>query len=139
MPGFLAEELTKPHNFSARLAVQTAVDMSLPPTLFMTNRTDALKWSDDDKKLALAYTILQKETCSQCGQPLWICRSSNNKLDFSIQKDTCYVDAELQRASKSKQKSDELKDGEFRFAVPKMIDNSPLPSRDAYLDELKEE
>lgn len=138
MPDFLAETLTWPNNYYNLIAVSTAVDMSLPPTSFLTNKEPSAGWSREDKKLAMAMTILNRETCSICGNPLWICRSSNSNLIFKARKDICYADAERKKAADKRQNKN-LKPGEYIYVVPEMLNESDLPTRRDYLRELNED
>lgn len=138
MPGFLAEVLTWPHNYYNYMAVETAVKMSLPPTSFLTDKDPSSGWSREDKKLAIALTILTRESCQKCGQPLWICRSSERNLLFKVKKATCYASAELEKGAEKKQNKT-LKPGEYLFTVPYMLDGSALPSRRGYLESLAED
>ena len=138
MPGFLADALTWPSNYAYTLAVQTAMKLGLPPSVMFTDRQPEDGWSKADKKLAIAWTILEKETCRECGQPLWICRSSNKNLLFSVRTDLCYAKAELDKWQEST-KAKKLKRGEHPYIVAKMRDETePMPSRRAYLEELAE-
>lgn len=141
MPDFLAEALTWPKNYYNAVAVETAVKMGLPPTSFLTDEQPSKSWSREDKKLAIAWHILQRETCSKCGNPLWICRSSNNMLGFSVRRGVCYASKELAKEEKAaeKNKSKQLKDGEFHYTVPTMLDGSDLPSRLDYFESLDDE
>jgi hypothetical protein len=139
MPDFLAEVLTWPSNYSYALAVQTAMDHHFAPTVFIINdKQPTDPWSVADKKLALAWTILQKETCRECGQPLWICRSNNVNLYFSVQTDTCYAKAELDRwEAKPNRKA---KPGESAYIVPDMrSDDGKLPTRKQYLEQIDDD
>ena len=135
MPDFLADVLSWGNNYYTLIAIQTAVDMSLPPTSFLTEKEPSAGWSREDKKLAMALTILNKETCGTCGNPLWVCRSANNKLSFHARKGICYADAERKRAQDKRQFKN-LKPGEYIYVVPQMIDDSPFPTRREYLEEL---
>ena len=138
MPGFLAEVLTWPKNYSYAIAVETAMSLNLPPTVMLVDgRQPTDGWNASDKKLAMAWTILQKETCPQCGQPLWICRSNNKNLLFSIRKDTCYAYAELEKWQKGK--NSKLKNGEHPYIVPKMRNDEPMPTRKQYLTQISED
>lgn len=140
MPDFLAEVLTWNHNYGNLMAVQTAVKMGLPPTSFLTDKDPSEGWSREDKKLAIALTILEKETCSKCGQPIWICRSSDKNLLFKVRKTTCYATAEYEKEQKNNEKRKVvLKPGEYMYVLPYMLDGSNLPSRRAYLDSLAED
>lgn len=138
MPDFLAEVLTWGHNYGNLMAVKTAVKMGLPPTSFLTDKDPSEGWSREDKKLAIALTILEHETCSKCGQPIWLCRSSDRNLLFKTAKATCYATAEFEKASKKKQ-NENLKPGEYMYVSPFMLDDSPLPSRQDYLVSLAED
>lgn len=140
MPDFLAEVLTWPNNYYNAIAVQTAVEMGIPPTSLLTDEQPSKEWSRADKKLAMAWTILQKETCNSCGQPLWICRSTNRDLTFKIRRGLCFATQELEKFKESRNGKN-LKKGEYPFAVPVMRndDNAPLPSRREYFESLTED
>lgn len=138
MPDFLAEVLTWNNNYYNLIAVQTAVKMGLPPTSFLTDKDPSAGWSREDKKLAMALTVLERETCNQCGQPLWICRSDNKNLLFKVKKATCYAAREHKKFSDSKQ-GQNLRPGEYSYTVPFMLNDEPLPSRREYLISLNED
>lgn len=138
MPGFLAEVLTWPKNYYNAVAVETAVNMGIPPTSLLSDKQPSESWSRADKKLAVAWTLLQRETCSRCGQPIWICRSSDKNVSFKMKRDVCYATAEFDRNKDKKQYKDP-KPGEYFFTVPYTIDDSPLPSRKAYLESIADE
>jgi len=140
MPDFLAEVLTWPSNYGIALAVQTAMDLNLPPTvMILADRQPTDGWSPQDKKLAIAWTVLQRETCTKCGQPMWVCRGSNKNIGFSVRKGMCYQSAELEK--RSDREGAKLKKGEYFYATPKTYDDTPLPGalRKAYMEELAEE
>jgi hypothetical protein len=104
-----------------------------------TDRQPEDGWSKADKKLAIAWTILQRETCRECGQPLWICRSSNKNLLFSVRTDLCYAKAELEKWQDGP-RAKKLKRGEHPYISAKMRnEKDPMPSRLTYLEELAEE
>jgi hypothetical protein len=95
------------------------------------------KWTKEDKKLAMAWTILERERCQYCGQYMWICRSDNKNLLYSVRTDTCNAQRELD-SKDNKKKSEKLGPGEHQYVVPYMYDDSPLPSRHEYLKSLAE-
>lgn len=140
MPGFLAEVLTWPRNYYSAVAVETAVKMGIPPTSLLTDSQPSDPWSRADKKLALAYTILQRESCSKCGQPLWICRSTNDKLGFRPKRAVCFASQELEKYAESKAGKN-LKKGEYIYAVPVFDydEEKPLPSRREYFESLADD
>lgn len=137
MPDFLAEVLTWPRNYYNAAAVQAAKDWGIPPTSLLTDKDPSESWSRADKKLAIAYTILNRETCSKCGQPLWICRSTNKDLTFKPLKDKCFAAEEFEKYSESKNGKN-LKKGEYVYVVPQMSGGAPLPSRREYFESLND-
>jgi hypothetical protein len=140
MPDFLADALTWPQNYRAAIAVQTAYDMGVPPLTFLKDDSQPTdKWTDADKKLLMAWTILQKETCQECGQPLWICRSNNNNLTFSVRKGLCYAKLAMEKW-KDTSAGKNTKPGEVPYVLPSRYDETlPLPSRRDYLQQLAED
>lgn len=141
MPDFLAEVLTWSKNYYNLMAVQTAVKMGLPPTSMLSDKQPSEGWSREDRKLAIALTIMERETCSKCGQQIWICRSTDKNLLFQTKKATCYATAQSEKDAKSNQfKAENLKPGEYTFVVPYMYgDDQTLPSRSDYLASLVDE
>ena len=140
MPDFLAEVLTWPRNYYMAVAVETAYEMGIPPTSLLTDKQPSEPWSKADKKLVLAYTILQKETCQKCGQPLWICRSTNSLLQFKPRKAVCFASQELEKYGESKNGKN-LKKGEYVYAVPVFDgdETNTLPSRIEYFERLNDD
>lgn len=140
MPDFLANALTWPQNYTAALAVQTAYEMGIRPLVFLQDDaqpTDA--WTQEDKKLLMAWTILTKETCGECGQPLWICRSDNNNLTFSVRKGMCYSKLAMEKW-KETNAGKNIKAGEVPYVMPQRYDEEiPLPTRMDYLRQLSED
>lgn len=144
MPGFLSEALTWSENYGILLAVETALELKMPPTEFIRPDTEfSGQWSGLDKKLALAHKIMNKETCGLCGKPIWVCRNTSNNVDFSARVGLCYSKAELEKeeTKRSKRKSGKLRPGEYLYLVPMQVDGSEIPrgTRAAYFKSLSEE
>jgi len=90
-------------------------------------------WTPHDYRLQEAAYILNREVCKTCGNPIWLCHSTNNAIDFEIKTGACYAKAELEdfEDNPSNQK---LGSGEYHYAVAVGIKNEdgtydPLPSR----------
>jgi len=105
--------------------------------IFYEQPTDP--WTPYDFKLLEAYQILQDETCNQCGNPIWICHSTDSNVTFKMQSSTCFaVRAEQRwaedkkRLSKGKKKEWEPAPGEDWFPVPETVDGGPFPTRDDF-------
>ena len=101
-------------------------------------------WTPYDFMLLEAYQILQDETCNQCGNPIWVCRSEDPNVTFKIRNSVCFADREFKKWEKSKQKQAErLKKGAWEpepgeewYPVAVTVDGGPLPSRNDYLRSL---
>lgn len=84
-----------------------------------------------------AYQILQDETCSQCGNPIWICQNEfSDNVGFKIKTIKCFAKAELEKHQERQQKKDTKKKayGEHEVVVPYTYDKGELPSRKSYLE-----
>ena len=126
--------LSGEHGYRYMTEVRSAVANHLRPSAHILRlRKPQSGWTLEDHALAVAYQTLNDETCPECGHPVWICRSSNNRLKLTVGTETCYV-SKAKETSKKK-----LKPGEFLYVRPEMTDGSPLPDRDAYYKELAEE
>lgn len=142
MPDFLADALSYPQNSVTRLAVETAFKMGIRPQTFMSNTAQPGEpWDKMDKKLLLAWTLLEQESCGECGQPLWVCRSDSNNLSFSVRTKTCYAKMAMDtwRDSTAGKKAME-RPGVVPFVIPTRYDESiPLPTRTDWYKQLEEE
>lgn len=143
MPGFLSEALTWSENYHIALAVETAIGLNRPPTEFIIYGRNGGSWSEVDKKLAIAFTIMQKEKCGGCGHPVWVCRNTSNKIDFSVRSGMCYAKAKESKMEerRNKQKNFKPKHGEYNYVVPVMVDGSDIPHglRGEYYEALAED
>lgn len=100
-------------------------------------------WVAFDFKLLEAYQILQDETCPSCGNPIWICRSSNHRIRFKMQKSVCFAEKyeEEWKRGKSrrlgKDKNWEPGPGEHWYPVLELEGDGPMPTRLDYIKELE--
>lgn len=139
MPDFLADALTWPHNYTYALALETAMTWRVRPlSMIVENAQPNDAWSNLDRKLALSWTIMQHETCQQCGQPLWICRSDNINLGFSVRTSVCYAKMQVEKWQETA-KGKNIGKGEYPYVVPRMLNDEELPSRADYIKQLNED
>lgn len=104
------------------------------------------QWTEEkNRKLAMAMTILEEETCKSCGTPAWVGLSTNNEIVFDIKSTTCYGCAELERDRESYEKGrggkPRLK-GESRYVKARSVwgEGYSVPSRaDAYRNDMPDE
>jgi hypothetical protein len=90
-------------------------------------------WTSHDYRLQEAVYILNKERCQSCGNPVWLCHSTNNAIDFKVKTGVCYAKAEIEDFEDNPS-NEKLGSGEYHYAEPIGIENEdgtfdPLPSR----------
>lgn len=113
--------------------IGSAIQSRQRPTAALLELTDPHNgWVSHDWRIQEAYYLLEKEKCPQCGNPVWYCHSSDNRIDFEVKKGICYAQAEL--GDYEKLQREELSAGEYRYVVPVGLENEdktrdPLPSR----------
>ena len=101
MPDFLAEALTWPENQGIRTALKTARSWNVPPLLILTGEDAG--WTDlRNRMLSVALTVLDDETCTSCGTPVWYGHSTNNEIQFKVQATVCYGCAEIERTQNAR-------------------------------------
>lgn len=91
-------------------------------------------WNSHDYRLQEALSIIEKEVCKTCGNPVWLCHSADSRIDADIRVGACYMDAELKDFEKNNPGEPELESGQYRYAVAVGVLNEdgtrdPLPSR----------
>lgn len=92
-----------------------------------------------DRKLMVAWEVLQDETCQRCGVVSWFGRSDNPEIEFPVKQSTCYSCAELEKAEEARNKDKNSKEyGVTRYPVPQMTKytgqpRSELPNREEWV------
>lgn len=91
--------------------------------------------------------MLQDETCPKCGQPIWLCRSSSNNVQFRVESDTCFADRAMKekedrnkpKGQKKASKEEKAEWGKFYYTVPYVppTADGEMPTRMEYYDSLK--
>ena len=144
MPDFLSEALTWSENHHILVAVETAYELHMPPSDFLSpgDGVDG-EWSGLDKKLVYAYKLMQKEICPMCQNPIWVCRNEDRNIDFSVRVGTCYSKQALDKneAARSKRTNGKLKDGQYLYTTPIQVNGEPIPhgTRKQYFESLAED
>lgn len=141
MPDFLADVLSRGHNYGIAQAIEAAIELKMAPTMLLfTSKQPSDGWDHTDKKLAVAWHTLNKQTCPKCGQPLWICRSEDRNLTFKVKKGLCYATKALEDKRNADEKAKRsLKPGEFYYAEPSMLFEHKFPSREEWLQSLRDD
>lgn len=95
-------------------------------------------WTSFDFLLLEAYQMLQDETCSQCGNPVWVCRNQEAaNVGFKIKKTVCFAKAEMDRWQEQQQKNEtKPKHGELPYPMAYTYDGGPMPTRRQYYESL---
>lgn len=80
--------------------------------------------------LSVALTLLEEETCKNCGTPAWIGHSTDNTIVFDVKSSVCYGCAELEKDREEQEKNRAVKTrGEARYVEPYNVWGDPLPGR----------
>lgn len=98
-------------------------------------------WTPFDFMLVEALQILEDETCSECGNPIWVCRNNEaSNVGFKIKTTKCYAKAELDkwREVEEKKNKNKKKYGEMPYIVAYTYDDGPLPTRQEYYQGLSD-
>lgn len=90
-------------------------------------------WTQEDYLIQDAFFMMETEVCTICNNPIWLCHSTDNRIDFSVKTRTCYAKAEMEDFEKG-EKGKNLDSGEYIIAVPVGIEDEkgvpePLPAR----------
>lgn len=77
---------------------------------------------------------MDREVCNSCGNPIWLCHSADNRIQFDVRTGACYAKAEIEDYEDEKSGKPKLGPGEYHYAVAVGLDNEdgtfePLPSR----------
>lgn len=116
------------------MSLRSAVKQNQRPSAALTRSPDPHgEWTNVDYLLLDAFYILDSETCTICNNPIWLCHSTDNRIDFKVKTRTCYAKAEIEDFESS-EKGKKLGSGEYTIAVPIGIDDGegnydPLPTR----------
>jgi Zn-finger nucleic acid-binding protein len=111
--------------------------------IFHEQPTDS--WTPYDFKLLEAYQMLQDEMCPKCGHPVWLCRSTSNRVEFKVRDATCYAERALRekedqnkpRNQRETDKSVKAGWGRFYYTQPFVPENveGELPTRAEFYEE----
>lgn len=86
--------------------------------------------------------MLQDETCSMCGSPIWICRNEYaTNVGFKIKSAKCFAKTELEKHQEREEKKNKKnkKYGEQDYVIPYTYDGQDLPTRMSYFNALAKE
>jgi hypothetical protein len=127
MPDFLAEALTWPENYEYYQALRAAKTWRRKPSdilLAPAHQLTKYEVKDFNRKFMVAYQILKDETCNVCGTIAWYGRSGNQYIEIETHKTHCHGCEAKEKADKSKDSADKLKEGETRYVSTKFIDEN---------------
>lgn len=126
--------------------IKTAVENKMRPLAMLYRLPDPYgEWVPLDYRLVYAYQQLKDETCQECGNPLWLCHSTDPDIDWKVDTTKCYATEAIEARrwrddNKGKRGGPPREDvaawGRNYFAVPKLLptsDRTELPSREDYM------
>jgi hypothetical protein len=114
--------------------IKAAVDAHLRPTAALLEQPDPHSgWTSYDYRLLEALSIIEREKCPTCGNPVWLCHSYDNTIEFEVKVGNDYAKAAIEEYEKDESKP-KLTPGQFLYATAVGIENEdgshePLPSR----------
>lgn len=111
-----------------KLAIKTAREWGVPPRQVLRGRP--VTWNAVDTRLSMGLTLLEQETCRECGTPSWLGHSADSRIEFGHEVAYCYgcMTLEKERAESSKsRKTDDH--GAKPYVFPKGYEGVPLPDR----------
>lgn len=89
-----------------------------------------------NKKLKMAWQVLEDETCKMCGTPSWFGRNPDNNVDFDERSSVCKGCDHLNRKSeeRNKKKGHKHNPAITYYVTPKTVmKETKLPTRDQWL------
>lgn len=124
--------------------IKTAREAGIRPLSLIFHEQPTKNWEPFDFLLLEAYQIIKDETCPKCGHPIWLCRADVPELHFTVQQDVCSGEKALKEEEWKNAKGDARKNmdksqfGVFKYTVPSMYHERPLPTRSDYYKALSE-
>lgn len=119
--------------------IRFSLENKMRPTAVLYRKPDPFSgWSDLDYKLVQAYQTIKDETCSKCGNPVWLCRSTDSNIDWSIDTSVCYATRAIEArrfrddndVNKQPTASERAKWGADYYATPRpVVPGAEIPTR----------
>jgi len=137
--------LASPGNQHIIRLIKTSITAGIRPCAMIFHVQPDTPWEPYDFSLLEAYQILQDETCPKCGQPVWLCRSTDNRIEFKVEETVCYATRAIEEKNARKEKknkkisADEKHSwGLIQYAVPFVPENigAELPTRKDFYESL---
>lgn len=114
--------------------ISSAIQQRQRPTAAILAEGDPFNnWEKLDYILQDAYYTMEQERCDICKNPVWLCHSTDNRIEFEIVKRTCYAKAEIEDYEE-RHKNQSKESGEYILAKPVGLEidktnYEPLPPR----------
>jgi Zn-finger nucleic acid-binding protein len=140
--------LTWPVNRHIITKIKTSITAGIRPCAMIFHEQPSDAWTRFDFLLLVAYQMLQDEICPKCGHPVWLCRSSSNRVQFKVRAGVCYAERSLREyEDQHKPKGEREKDrkarqawGQFFYTQPFVPENveGELPTRAEFYAEFNQ-
>ena len=128
------EALSHKQNLKYMTRIRSAVKQGQRPTAALLYEPNPHKgWTKLDYLIQDAFFTMDSEICPMCNNPIWLCHSTDNRIDFKVSTRTCYAKAEIEDFENS-EKGKRLDSGEYVIAKPIGIEDErgefeDLPTR----------
>lgn len=81
------------------------------------------KWSDMDILIMLGYEQYKREQCPHCGYAIWLCHSTDRRLNVRKKVDACWVDQQVDEWRENPQNGEE----DAKYIRPEMYSRDETP------------
>ena len=122
--------------------IKAALAAGIRPTAMLFHEQPTGPWSEMDFRWLEAYQITQDEICPQCGNPIWLCRSTDDRISWTKHESVCRATKEKenlewkQTHKKAATAEDRKAMGRIVFMTPTVSSWYPegtlLPTREDY-------
>ena len=135
--------MSKPENHYLITKIKASITAGIRPCSIVFHEQPTKPWTELDFKLLEAYQQLQDEICPQCGQPVWLCRSNAQNIEWSVEETTCWASRAVEEKKwkhdhkkGSPKKEDKAEWGRVLYPVPRVPnylgETAVLPTREEF-------
>ena len=128
-----------PENHHILTKIRAAITANIRPCAVIYREQPDTDWTTLDFQLLEAYQIIEDEKCPQCGNPVWLCRSTADNIEWASKTSVCQATKakEAKTAARDKTHKVDAKTkagwGRIDYVVPRVPSYFPegteLPTR----------
>ena len=104
--------------------MKASIAHSIRPTALILGKDSKKRWSRYDTLFAKAYQRFLNEICQQCGNPKYLCRTDDNRVQFKVAYDECAASAVAEREQAKIAKEKNPRHGTQVYAEPFLTEDA---------------